>query len=354
MNIILTLVKKDLALFVRNRFFLMITMLTLMAYILVYYLMPADAEQRFKIGIYPADISSTIEQELAARDMDITYFDDESALRAAVEASTYRVGIMLPRSVADTMTSGADTTVTAYYPPGIPADLNQAFNDLLTMVFNQISYAAEDNPINIVRHEETLGYDLAGKSLAPRDRMLPMFAVLLFMMETLALANLIAEEIEKGTIRALLMSPLSLNTLFASKAITGIGLGLVQAVVLMLLTGKLGIHPLLILTLLLLGALLVTGISFLIASVARDMMSVISWGSLVIIVLGIPSVSIMFPGTISNWVELIPSFYLVDGLHRVVNFGAGWADMSQHLLILLVVGIGLLVLGTSVLRSKLR
>jgi ABC-2 type transport system permease protein len=290
---------------------------------------------------------------LTRRSLELTPFDEVEALRAAVENDEYRVGIVLPDDVMDTLTNG-ETTITAYYPPGIPADLNAAFNDLLTLVFNEISYAADEDPINITRHETTLGYDLAGESLPPRNRLLPMFAVLLFMMETLALANLITEEIERGTLRALLMTPLSLNTFFAGKSVTGIVIGLVQATLLMLVTGKLGVNPLLVLTVLLLGALLVTGVGFLIASVARDMMSVISWGTLAIIILGIPSVSIMFPGTISNWIELIPSFYLVDGLHRIVNFGAGWSDVSRHLLILVVSGSIMLVLGTTVLRSKLR
>jgi ABC-2 type transport system permease protein len=110
----------------------------------------------------------------------------------------------------------------------------------------------------------------------------------------------------------------------------------------------------LILATLLLGALLVTGVGFLIASVARDMMSVISWGMLAIILLGIPSVSIMFPGTISDWVRVIPSFYLVDTLHRVVNFGAGWNEVALNLMILLACSAVLLTVGAAILGRKLR
>jgi ABC-2 type transport system permease protein len=110
---------------------------------------------------------------------------------------------------------------------------------------------------------------------------------------------------------------------------------------------------LLILTVLLLGALLVTGMGFLIAAVSKDLMSVIGWGTLAIILLGIPSVSIMFPGTISGWIRVIPSYYLVDTLHRVINFNAGWQDMTANLLVLFVSGVTMLVLGTAVLGRKL-
>jgi ABC-2 type transport system permease protein len=60
----------------------------------------------------------------------------------------------------------------------------------------------------------------------------------------------------------------------------------------------------------------------------------------------------MFPGTISDWVKVIPSYYLVDTLHRIINFEAAWGDVSFNLLILLVTGIALLMLGTVALGKK--
>lgn len=354
LRIISTLVRKDLSLYFRNRFFALISLSLMGVYIAVYFLMPATVTERFNLAIFPAEVPAEVIREFEIRDMEVTPFDDESAMREAVEAGEYRVGIVLPDDVMTTMTAGENTHITAYYPPGIPTYLNNAFNDLLMIVFNNISYTFNGQPLNIERHEEVLGYDLAGKALAPRDRLLPMFAVMLFMMETLGLANLIAEEVQRGTLRALLITPMTMRELFAGKSITGISLGLAQAAILMLVTGKLGANPLLILVALLLGALLVTGVGFLIASVSHDMMSVMSWGMLAIILLGIPSISIMFPGTISDWVRLIPTHYLVDTLHRVVNFGAGWAEVWPNLLILLVSSVALLSVGASVLGRKMQ
>ncbi len=85
---------------------------------------------------------------------------------------------------------------------------------------------------------------------------------------------------------------------------------------------------------LLLGSLFVTGLAFLIASVARDMMGVMAWGMLLLIVLAIPAFTILFPATASSWVEAIPTFYLVDTLHRAINFDATWAEVARNLVIL--------------------
>lgn len=348
-----TLVAKDAALFFRNRFFALITALALMAYVVIYFLMPGTVEERFTAAIYPPDVPQIVVDAFAERDVQVVPAASEAELRAAIEANEYRVGIILPADGAQALVAGEPVRIQAYYPPGIPEDLNRAFTDFLGLVFNDVSYQSSPLPLHITRHEETLGYDLAGQSIAPRDRLLPLFAVLLFVMETLGLANLISEEVERGTARALLVTPLRLREFIAGKSLVGIGLGLAQAALLMAVTGKLGINPLLVLASLLLGALLLTGVGFLIAAVAQDIMGVMSWGMLAIILLGVPSVTVMFPGTISDWVKVIPSYYLVDALHRIVNFNAGWADIAPNLLIMLVVGVVLLVVGALVLRRKL-
>jgi ABC-2 type transport system permease protein len=122
----------------------------------------------------------------------------------------------------------------------------------------------------------------------------------------------------------------------------------------MALTGGLKDSPVLILTALLLGSLLVTGIGFLMASVSRDLLSVMAWGVLAILILAIPSFVVLLPGIASDWIKLIPSHYLVDTVFRVVNFGAGWTDVAYNLIILLGFSLAFMALGIFALRRKLR
>jgi ABC-2 type transport system permease protein len=98
-----------------------------------------------------------------------------------------------------------------------------------------------------------------------------------------------------------------------------------------------------------------TGIGFIIASLAKgDMMSVFSWGIPVFIILFIPLFGVIFPGTITGWVKVIPSYYLVDAVHRASNFGAGWGDVGLSLLILFGVDIALTAIGIWALGRKSR
>jgi ABC-type multidrug transport system permease subunit len=182
--------------------------------------------------------------------------------------------------------------------------------------------------------------------------MRPLFALALIMFETMGLASLISQEIEQGTAQALLVTPTKVKDLFAAKGLMGVGLAFGQAVFFMAIVGSMSSQPLIILTTLLLGAMLVTGVGFLIASLAKGMMSVMAWGTIALIIFIIPAFGIMFPGTISDWVKAIPSYYLADTVHQAANFGAGWGDVWPSLLILLAFNLVIAWGGIMALRGR--
>ena len=145
---------------------------------------------------------------------------------------------------------------------------------------------------------------------------------------------MITEEIEHRTIQALLVTPVSVKDLFAAKGITGITLAFGQGALFMALVGGLNEQPAIVILALLLAALLVTGVGFLIASLAKDMMSVLAWGVLALVILVIPAMGVLFPGVITGWAKVIPSYYVIDTVDRVANYASGWPDIWQNLVIL--------------------
>ena len=132
------------------------------------------------------------------------------------------------------------------------------------------------------------------------------------------------------------------------------GMAFVQAIIFMAIVGGMNVQPLIVLIALLLGAVLATGLSFLISAFAKDFMSVLAWSVPVLVILIVPSFSIMFPGVITVWVKIIPSYYLVDTVHRVANYGSGWGDVWTSLLILLGYAVVIIGAGILVLRRKLQ
>ncbi len=349
LRIIGALVAKDFSLFFRNRFFTLVTVLGLVLYMVIYFIMPSSVNENLEIGLYAPVMLPAFEQ-MQGEGLEIEVVESEELLKEGVTEGQYVAGIMLPADIMEGFMSGQKPIISVYFASDVPEEIKDAVGVLI----RELAYQQTGQALAVEVSEEILGTDMAGRQIPPRDRMRPLFAILLIMTETFGLANLISEEVERRTIHALLVTPVSIKDLFTAKGITGVSLAFVQAVLFMVIVGGMSRQPLIILAALLLGAVLVTGIGFLIAALAKDFMSVMAWGIVTLIPLFIPSFSIMFPGTVTGWVKVIPSYYLVDTVHRVANFGAGWGDVWLNLLVLLSFDLALAWIGIMALRRRFR
>ncbi|MBM4458420.1 MAG: ABC transporter permease [Chloroflexi bacterium] len=343
------LVVKDLTLFFRNRFFAFITILGLAGYAGIYLAMPGRVDELIELGLYAPSTAAAVVKILEDEGVSFQTASSVEALKQAVRDKHVAAGISLPDGMIEQMAAGRKPTVEIF----LASDSLQDTRDAMVAIVESLALWLSGNPLNITVNEATLGPDMAGAQIPPRDRMLPLFAVVVLMMETLGLASLIAEEVQTGTLRGLLITPLGVGELFLAKGATSLLMTFTQAALLMLIIGGLKNQPLIILTALLLGGLMVTGVGFLLASVGKDMLSVMGWGILAIVLLGVPAFGVMFPGTVTGWAKIIPSHYLADTIHQVANFGAGWEPVWRNLLILLGIDVVLFWLGAFVLRRKL-
>jgi ABC-2 type transport system permease protein len=343
-----TLVAKDLSLFFRNRFFAFITVLGLVFYIAMYFLLPSQVDETLELALYAPDIPVDLLDEMEEDGLEFIDMDSEEALKEAVMTGDIGVGVALPENLIQRINAGELPEMRVYFTPDVPAE----FREIYVIMAQELAFMISGAPLYLEAEEEILGVDMAGRQIPPRDRMLPMLAVFILMMETMGLASLISTEVEAGTIRALLITPVGIPDLFLAKSITGVTLAFTQATLLMLITGGLSQEPVLVLLTLLLGSMLVTGIGFLVASVSRDMMSVLGWGILALLIMIIPSMVIFLPGIATNWIEIIPTYYLVDTVYRVLNFGAGWGDVWQNLAAALLFAALFVGLGIAALRRK--
>ena len=348
------LVLKDIKLFFRNQFFAVVTVLGLVAYVALYFLLPAEVNDGLNVAMYIEKPQETTVDESFARFFDYTLFDSEEAMRGALQGDNneFLVGLAISAEQAAAMTRGEETTIGAVYAPGIPAEVKQVYDDLLVVMANAATPATAANFARVNETGIVLGNDIYDTPIPMRDRIIPMLLLFILSVEVLGLATLIIQEVETGTARALLTSPLRLHQFFTSKALMGMFLAFSQLLLLVAITGKLSTSPLLLLATLFLGSFLIVGIGFFVAAISRDNMGVLAWGMLVIMLFSIPAVSIMLPGLATGWIELIPSFFLVDSLHRILNFDAGWADVGRNLAILLATGAGTMLFGAVVLRRR--
>lgn len=351
---IAALIQKDLTLYFRNQFFALVTGLGLVAYLAVYFLMPASVEEELSFGLYvEAPEASSIDERMGEY-LVAERFESEEALVAALEENEYPAGMALTAEQAAAMERGESVSVRTYYAPGIPGDVRSAYDDVLTVLMNVVRSPAGNQFGAIEEESEVLGPDLSGQPIAARDRLLPTLILAILVTETMGLATLITEEVEKGTVQALLTSPLRLSQFFTAKTIMGVSLAFVQVLLIVLVTGAITSAPLMLLTTLLLGSLLVTGLAFIIAAISNDFTSVMGYSVIFLLVLVIPAITVVFPAIATAWVELIPTFYLVDPLHRILNYGANWSDVGTNLLTLTIISLAFLGLGSLALRRRLQ
>lgn len=348
-RIIGTLIEKDFSLFFRKRFFAALTIFGLVIYIVLYLVLPGSVDETFKIGLY-APVVPPVFNQVPVEGLDLEIVATPEDLQAGVLDGTYVAGVELPPDILEKLSAGQKPTINLYFT----ADVPQEARDAVTLAIRELASMQAGQPLSIEFNGEILGPDTTGEPITPRDRLRPLLAIFILMTEMLGLANLVAEEVERRTINALLVTPMTVRDLFFAKSITGTGLAFVQALIFMVVVGGLANQPLLILTALVLGAVLVTGIAFLVASVSKDFMTVLGWGILAFILMVLPSFSIIFPGVITGWVKIIPSYFLIDTVHRAANFGSGWSDLGLNLLVLAGWCLAITWAGILTLRRKFR
>jgi len=349
-RIIGALIAKDFKLYFRNRFFAVITVLALVAYIGIYFAMPRSINENLVIGLHAPPALHSVFELAGEEGLTFEAVESDAAAREAVDEGQYQAAIVLPSDIMEKLAAGQQARIDVYFPSDAPDE----FKDWITIFLEELAYSLSGQELTIDVSYEILGTDMAGMQIPPRDRMLPLFAVLIIMMEMMGVASLLSEEIHGGTARALLVTPMTVQGLFVAKGIMGVSLAFGQAVLLLVAVGGLNQQPLPILVALLLGAILVTGIAFLVAALAKEMMSVLGLCMLVMLILMVPTFGVMFPGMVSGWARIIPSYYLVDAVHLSANFGIGWGGVWDNLLILLGFDTAFISLGILVLRRKLR
>ena len=82
-RIIGALVAKDLSLFFRNRFFTLITVLGLVAYLVIYFIMPKSVNENLEIGLYAPVVLPAFEQ-MQGEGLEIEQVESEELLKVGV------------------------------------------------------------------------------------------------------------------------------------------------------------------------------------------------------------------------------------------------------------------------------
>jgi ABC-2 type transport system permease protein len=397
LSVVGSILVKDLKEYGRDKLWAFLTVFALGAFIVMFWVLPNRVDETIKVGISPpfetmvgaadplgADIDAERLEELladfeqeeglailcveSAEDLEAVvagdaaaYLDGEQAVVVAAgsqppegaEKIAVDIGIAFPEDFLSATASGQTTTVQVFVDATVPEEIRVA----MAGVVGEFAYAVAGDalPVAVPDPQEVfvvLGEDRVGDQVTPRESFRPLLAFMVLLMEGFVMSSLIAKEIQQRTVTALLVTPATTGDVLAAKGIAGALSGLAQAVVLLAATGSLSVEPALILTLMLVGAVMVSGVSMIAGSAGKDFIGTLFYGMLFMIPLLIPAFAAIFPGSASAWVRVLPSYPLVQGLVNVVTYGDGWSETVPSLGTLAAWCAGLFAVGWVVLKRK--
>ena len=325
-RIIWAFLKKDARAFFRDRFFVVVTFVGLAFYIGIFQVIPDTVDEVVDLGV-SGDLGMDLESLDEDGGLGLTRYDSEEALIAAVdEGEEVMAGLAFPDGFVASVASGEEVTVKVVTGVGLPSELRGA----LTSAVREIAFAVagEELPVTQLAEEDiVLGVDRAGDQVSMQERMRPLFAFLVLMVEAIALGALVADELQQRTVQAVLVTPARIRDFLTSKVVFGTALAFGESAIILFALRAFGDEPLLIALAALLGAVLVTGFALIAGSLGRDFISVLFWSMLFMIPLIIPAGALMFPGQAAGWIQAMPSYPLADVIFQVTSFGAGWGDV---------------------------
>ena len=343
MNRIFAIVKKDIAQISRNKFIAVISFLAIFVYALIYFLLPSEIDEGFKIGLYLETGREVVEEQLAEEEgLEIKWADSENELKKIIEDKEAEVGFSF---VFD-----AKPVVKLYFSSETPEEIKEAGGT----VGREFAYNLLGYQLPIETEEIVIGPDMLGQQIPLRDKIRLLFLIIIPLVEIYALSNLLVDEIQRKTVMALLVTPVSVLDFMSAKAITGILLAFSESLFAALLLKILNLDVLFpLIVFLFLGSVLATGVSFIIGAFSRDFVAAAMWGMPFLLILIIPALPLIFPAAFSPWLKAIPTYYMIEALDGIVNYNISFSQYISQVVYLILFSFFFFAAGFLILKRRL-
>lgn len=403
-EIIGALLKKELIAYSRNTLYLALSAVVLVMVIVMFWVIPDTVDESISLAVSPP-ISTLIENgvddlralgateeqlaELQGADLtseqeglELIELDSADELSGVVEGSleawrttsddvvvidpnsevapddserlSLDIGIAFPPNFIGAVATGDDDIeVTVYSDAAVPAEIEGAMTSFVRETGYQL--AGRELPVTMPDEDSiVLGTDRAGEQISLRDRLIPMLAFMVLMMETFSMGSLISIEVLQRTATAVLVTPARISDFLTAKTIFGTGLALVQGLIVLVFVQAFTAEnwPVL-LAAVVLGALMFTGIAMVVGAAGKDFIGQLFYSMAFVLPLIVPAFAVLFPGSTAPWVRVLPSYpvinMLVEGAIYNTGFSAVWGQFAYGLAwVVALYGAGLLALKRKV------
>ncbi len=152
-------------------------------------------------------------------------------------------------------------------------------------------------------------------------------------------AFMLVEEKEHGTMKALLVTPVTVSDILFSKALLGFTMTVVMCFITLALNGALSGQPLALLATIVAGTVVCNAIGLIYGTMAGNAKTLYTLIKSLNILLAGPILFYLFTG-LPRWIaKIFPTYWFIDPLYSITLKGADFSEVCFKLAIALVIGI---------------
>jgi len=341
-----TLLKKEFREGYKNYFFLFAVFAPLLVTLIMSISFGSVFSSKPVLGIYSDGTPDLVRHISGLESIGVKLFSTQKKLQQAVGSGEADMGISFPSDFRRDLKQGRKLKIKTYIWGESLLKDRAVLGAAIISSIREIT--GRRLPANI--KVEAMG----GVDKVPwKDRLLPMIVLMaIFMGGFLIPSSSLVNEKQKGTMPALLVTPVTRGDLLWAKGLLGFFMSLFMGIFILVLNRAYGANFPLLLLLLTLGAVMaaVTGVLFgILMKTITSLYSMIE--SLGLLLYG-PGLIYMFP-KIPEWIgKLLPTYYILNPVMEVTRKGAGWGDISVNVFIL--IGIILVLIALTAVTAARR
>ncbi|MDH3499991.1 MAG: ABC transporter permease [Acidimicrobiia bacterium] len=342
----LRVLRKDLRLGPRSPIFLWVLVLPILITLVLQVAFGGLFDARPRLGIVDQGNSSVTTAVQGLDGVDAIVLGDVDQLKRQVEANDLDAGLVLQAGF-DVDVRAGNRPPLEFYVGGESRASNRIILAVATVdLIRQVEGTPSPVDVQVVA--------LGDEGLEISVRLVPLIVMYALLIAAVFLPSFsLADEREKRTLEALVVSPLRLSEVVLAKGILGFGLAVPMAIVTLWLNGALVSNGLALIVVLALAGLVLVEIGLIYGTVSKDVTAVFTLIKGTGFILMAPTIFYIFPDW-PQWIaKLFPTYWVINPMYEVVINGARLGDVWAELAIGLGVA-GLLAVFVVVLTARLQ
>jgi len=353
MKRLICLIKKDVILGIKDIFIILEVAASISIMVAILLLVPKDINRDVPIYIY--DSSDLFHNYLKMMPENINeessqiFLDSRGEVVKKMKENKNSVGLLLSKN--DRNTYKTDMLIQPFTPPSMIKFVEVNINDVLAI----ITPPHGTYPPDVYESVRIRALQNGTRDTIPFNKqILP--AIIMIMVGILglfAMVSLLGQERTDETIRAFRVSPADMWSFITSKHLMLLGTSIITFSILYCpIIGFQGYLPALLITLL--TVFVGSSLGVVLAGFFDTPMSAIGWVFLIMIIFGLPSVSLFAPIFSPDWLKFIPTYYTLFGLDAAMFSDGNTHIIRQSITILAGTGIILFALSGFLFNRKIR